>query len=275
MKTGLLLAVVGAFACFPALAANEDLKAELEQKDQALASLGRQIDSLLGADFIASSDIVATLRISALQKWAAFISSPELVISAYGLTADDLYYVGGSYKVWLQNPADTKARIALKPLAFTGGLDQLTLTSSSVTAHAETRVFASAAGLTTNVFCQTAPDISSTFRVRLALDTSNPASQSFPFVLNLIDPPNLIAQVVCYFGGLGNFGLSFPISDLARELGRGAIDLGYSKTIEVKIPTNPPTTIAVPVRTQDGKVSIDKDAVTVSVKVAVGAQATR
>lgn len=273
MKRAFLITTVGVLACFPVFAANEDLKAELQRKDQALASLDAQINASLGSDFSASSDISATLRISALQKWATHISSPTLIVSAYALSADDLYYVPGSYKVWLQNPADTKVRIALQPLRFTGGLDQLTLTSPSVTAHAETRVFASAAGVTTNVFCQTSPDITSVFRMKLVLDTSNPAGQSFPFLFRLIDPPSLSARVVCYFGGLGNFGMSFPIADLARELGRGVISLGYSQTIEVKLPTTPPTIIPVPLRTQDGRVSINTEAITASVRVVVGAPA--
>jgi len=64
--------------------------------------------------------------------------------------------------------------------------------------------------------------------------------------------------------------LTFPISDLARELSRGTFDLGYKNQFQFQIPTSPPTNITLPLATRNPLLTIDAKAIEVVTDVDVG-----
>jgi hypothetical protein len=255
-----------------AYADNDDLKAELAKLQKELTDLTGRIDAKSGPEFKVKRDVEAKVSTDVVQHWASHISTPNYTITAVATRVEgDLFYQGGVYKVWIRNPADTNAFVRLNPITTHAGTNALSAQTSLV-AHAETRVFASAGGITTNILCETQPDVMSTVAATFALQQAS--SGQVNYVLNLTQPATLNVRAVCHLGGLGDFPITFPIHDLARELSRGTFDLGYKSQFQFQIPTSPVTTITLPLATRNPSLTIDAKAIKLLTDVDVG-QGTR
>jgi len=208
-----------------AYADNDDLKAELAKLQKELADLTAQIDAKSGPEFKVTRDLEVKVSTDVVQDWASHISTPNYTATAVATNVEgDLFYQGGVYKVWIQNPADTHAFVRLNPITTHAGTNALSAQTSLV-AHAETRVFLSTGGITTNVLCETQPDVTSTAAATFALQQVSSGQVSY--LLTLTQPTTLNVTAVCHLGALGDFPVTFSIHDLVRELSRGTFDLGY------------------------------------------------
>jgi len=256
--------ILNGFACMLfvigrlASAANEDLKAELLKKQQQLANLTSQIDQAADAEFQIQRDVDLRLTTPVLINWGLGFSTPNFTITAAATSVSgDLVYQPGVYKVSLHNPADTKAYVEFTPFQIGFAVGTMNLTTTLL-AHAETRVFIDALGGETNVFCQTNPNLNSTVRATFQIQTAT--FGMVPYSIQLIQPINLVGYAACYLGNFGTLSIPVPMSNLADEVGRGEFDLGYTNTLVIEIPTSPVKNIVLNLASKDPQLTIDANA---------------
>ena len=239
-----------------ARASNEDLKQELSRKQKALAELSSQIDQAIGPEFHSDRDIQLKLATNVIERWARKISAPDYTITAQGTSIRGNIDDGNGYKVWIDDPTETKAAVRFSPFALTFGSQQAVL-KTNLAAHAETRIWGKALVINTNVFCQSSPDVTTPAEAVATL--TNAKMGDVTYVVNLVRPANLTATVACGLGALGNYTLSFPMNQLAQEISKGEFTLGYQDKLEITIPTNPQKNVVFDINARDQKLIIGSD----------------
>jgi hypothetical protein len=265
----LFFALVAAMIDGTAVASNNDLKKELLQKQKELMDLSSQIDQAVGPEFHSDRDVQLKLATDLIQNWARKVTTPDYAITAQGIAVQGDIDDGNGYKVWIDNPGDTKAALRFNPFLLTFSPQQFEL-NTYLTAHAEARVWGKALFINTNVFCATTPDV--TTPVQAVATETSPTIGDVAYVVTLTQPTNLNAAVACGLGGLGNYTIYFPINQLAGVIAKGDFSLGYQNKIEITVPTTPPQKISINVMAKDQTLTIGSDMIEVEANLDVGSR---
>lgn len=267
------LFALAAASLLPTAATAGDLAEQLAARKARLAELTTQITNATGADFNADHDLQAFLKTELLQRWADAVMVPNYTISAQGTKVEsELVYKPGRYKIWLEPAQDVKFRATFSPFRFTSGADRISI-ASNLGLHAEARIFFDAYGVRGNVFCDSDP---ATIPVAASVTLQPLTGDELPYSMTLRQPASVNVPVTCHLGPIGSYTQSFPMDNIARDLGHGRLKVGYTSTIELFVPGLPqPLKIALATKNTAATVDVAGIDVRTDVDIVHGLEVAR